>query len=45
VTGAEAAEHAFRITVPMPPDSSDAKNRVKAMNEALLRLAREISMP
>ena len=45
VTGDEVAEHAFRINVPMPPDSSDAKSRVKAMNEALLRLAREISMP
>ena len=45
VTGAEASEHAFRINVPMPPNSSDAKSRVKAMNEALLRLAREISMP
>ena len=45
VSGAGAAEHAFRITLPMPPDSSDAKSRVKAMNEALLRLARDIPMP
>lgn len=45
VTGADASEHAFRITVPLTADSTDVKSRVKAMNEALLRLAREIPMP
>lgn len=45
VTGADASEHAFRITVRLTADSTDVKSRVKAMNEALLRLAREIPMP
>jgi len=45
VTGADASEHVFRITVPLTADATDVKSRVKAMNEALLRLAREISLP
>ena len=45
VTGADASEHAFRIALPLTADSTDVKSRVKAMNEALLRLAREIPMP
>lgn len=45
VTGADASEHAFRIAVPLTADSTDVKSRVNAMNEALLRLAREIPMP
>jgi uncharacterized lipoprotein YmbA len=45
VTGADASEHAFRITVPLKSDATDVRSRVKAMNEALFRLAREIPMP
>jgi uncharacterized lipoprotein YmbA len=42
VTGKEVGSHFFRIAVPMPSNSSTAKERVSAMNQALLRLARDI---
>ena len=42
VSGEEYAKNAFHILVPLPQHSSDSKNHINAMNEALLRLAREI---
>lgn len=45
VSGQDAAEHSFRIAVPLLQDASAAKARVQAMNEALMQLAYGISMP
>lgn len=45
VSGQHAAEHSFRIVVPLLPDASGAKLRVQAMSQALMRLAYGISMP
>jgi len=42
VTGSEVGGRFFRIAVPMASQTSSAKDRVIAMNQALLRLAREI---
>lgn len=42
VMGKEVGSRFFRIAVPMPSNSSTAKERVSAMNQALLRLARDI---
>ncbi|WP_395718024.1 membrane integrity-associated transporter subunit PqiC [Prosthecobacter sp.] len=43
VTGGDAASRYFRIAMPLPASSSTARDRVNAMNQALLRLAREIA--
>lgn len=42
VIGNEVGSHFFRIAVPMKADPPAAKDRVAAMNQALLRLAQEI---
>ncbi|MDZ4403451.1 PqiC family protein [Prosthecobacter sp.] len=43
VTGKEATFHFFRIAVPMKSDPSVMKDRVTAMNQALVRLAHDIA--
>ena len=43
VSGGEARNRFFRILAPIQEPVSDAKNRVKAMNQALLQLSREIA--
>lgn len=43
VTGKEVGSRFFRIALPMSADASSVKDRVTVMNQALLRLAREIA--
>lgn len=43
VSGQEASDHSFRIAVPLASERADMKSRVIAMNQALLRLARDIA--
>lgn len=43
VTGKEVGSRFFRIVLPMPRNVSAPKDRVLMMNQALLRLAREIA--
>ncbi len=42
VTGKDVSNHFSHIALPMPANASAAKDRVVVMNQALLRLAREI---
>lgn len=42
VSGATAPSHYFRISVPITAETTMLKNQVKAMNEALEKLARNI---